>query len=98
MLCVVGTLNLTIYCILCFSFLVIGIRGALVLPVVSCNTSKVSRPTNNTPRYQFNNEEPSTSKKNSMGPPLGVPLIAKRRLVKTADINYNCEQDLLNCP
>lgn len=75
--------------------MVIGIRGATVLPVASYNTSKISRHTNNTPRYQFNNEEPM-SKKNSMGPPLGVPFGTKRRLVETSDIN--CEQDLSVCP
>lgn len=98
MLSVVSTVNLTLD--LCFnsfaSFVIIGIRGASVLPVALYNTYKVTRSTNSIPRYQFNNEEPSTSKKNSMGPPLGVPFGPKRRLVKTVDFNY--EQDISVCP
>ncbi|XP_026327667.1 mutS protein homolog 4-like [Hyposmocoma kahamanoa] len=63
----------------------LGIRGPSVLPVASYNTLKVSRPTNNTPRYQFNNEEPTTSKNNSMGPPMGVPLSTKRRFLPNSN-------------
>lgn len=68
-----------------------------MLPVVPYNTSKVQKPANNTPRYQFTNEEPSMCKKNSMGPPVGVPLSFKRRLVKPYTVSVvNCEQDPSN--
>ncbi|XP_049873597.1 mutS protein homolog 4-like isoform X2 [Pectinophora gossypiella] len=66
----------------------VGIRGASLLPIVPYNISNINRSTNSGPRYQFNKNEPSTSRGNktcTMGPPLGPPRSAKRKIIHNSN-------------
>ncbi|KAJ2949250.1 hypothetical protein O0L34_g6203 [Tuta absoluta] len=63
----------------------LGIRGTSSVLPVTYNSSNVCRPTNNAPRYQFNKDEPSTSKRSAMGPPLGPPRSNKRKIIANSN-------------